>query len=663
MLTAPDTVRPAPAWLRYPILAGVGLLLLVPLIQISFRNLVHNRTRMAREITERFLNAAVQGNLAELQTLAPPNVGLIAGTAAFKSSKYSMPSDAIGTPVIQGQNGNVPFVLAQQDGTRVKGMLQLTWDEQTHRWHVRGVEFPLREQQQALFNPFTGNQPGTPKPVDFGDLGPLDLAAFEKSWRTNLDVKNEPAGALLRRLLIEAGFPENANPNFSGNRQQRPDPPSGSWERKPITLTMRQCSRLEIIESVARKAGMELHQTETSTLFNPFMTFPMLGPEGPFRIESRDPQYAPAVAFAGPFRVQTTTFTESGRYATGYLQMNALAVNLPDSMVHILDGWQPTLPDPVVRSVDRRDLYHQDRRDRLPLAVIHVDRQTRMCVLEWYVPLRNLTLDVTRIGSIRGSLSTLVPVKLDTGKIMLQGSQGTMPIGPATLKWKRHVGIPPPGTYTFTPQPGQQWSPTASSVGLLVSFEQSAPCRVCWGSSDAGGTRAQTGTLNSSREQYLPQSDNWAALEIKTFTTEEVRYPFELRDIPNPNRPPARLAPITFSGQPAPLSFPKKTLVKRSLTLEVRNHTNKPVEEVRLELRYLDAVGAEVGKKDVVHPVRITRMYNRYQVVGPPVPFLGGDTAVAIHLAVNPPEGTARVEVALKRVLFADGTTWSPPER
>jgi hypothetical protein len=660
MLPASDMVRPAPAWLRYPVFAGVGLLLLVPLIQISFRNLVHNPTRLAREITERFLNAAVEGNLAELQALAPPKLGMIAGTAAFTSSKYSIPSDAVGTPAIQGQNGNVPFVLTQQDGTRLKGMLQLTWDEQTRRWHVRSVDFPLQDQPKGQSNPNPGDQPRSPKPVDFGDLRPVDPAVFEKSWRTNLDVKNEPAGPLLRRLLTEAGLPETVNPNFGGTRPQRPDPPSGSWERKPITLTMRQRSRLEIIETVARMAGLELHQIETSSLFNPFMTLPMMGPNGPFRIESRDPQYAPVIAFVGPFRVEVTSFTESGRYATGHLQMNALAGNLPDSMVQILDGWQPTIPDPVVRGVDGRDLYHKDRRERFTLPVVHVDRQTRMCVVEWHVPLRNLTLDVTRIGSIKGSLSTLMPVKMDTGKIMLQGNQGNMRIGPAELKWRRHVGVPPAGTYTFNPMLGQQGMPNPTSVGLLVSYEQSVPCRVCWMSTDARGTRMQTGTLKSSTEQYLPQSDSWAALEVKVFTTEEVRYPFELRDVPNPNRPPARLAPLTFSGRSEPLSFPKKTLVKQSLTLEVRNHTNKPVEEVLLEVRYLDATGAERGKNDVVHPVRIKTPYAPFQVVGPPNAFLDGDTAVAIHLAVNPPDGTARVEVALKRVLFADATTWSP---
>jgi hypothetical protein len=642
------------------VLAGVGLVLWSPLILISFRNLVSNRSTLARATTQRFLNALVQGNAGEVEALKSPDVHTIPGLIVIGLfSQCSIPGDGVGTPTVQGQNGSVPFTLSHPGGTRMRGILHLKWEERLHGWRVRSLDYPILDQPKEAMGTVPGRQPNNANPLDYRNLTALDAATFEKAWRTNLDVQNEPAGPLLRRLLSEAGYERGAILGAPGFRRQLPDPPPWSWERKPITLAMRQCSRLEIIEAVARKAGIELHQFEGSSSLRARLSEARMDTEGPFRIALRDPEFSPAVGFAGPFRVEATDFSEDGRFATGYLQLNALAVNLPVGVQYIIDGWQPALPDPVVRSIDGRDLFHRDRSARIGLPVFRVNRENRSCTLEWHVPLRNLTADVTRIGSLRGSLSVPVPVKMDTAKILREDKHFSAQIGPAKLMWKRNAG--PPAKGSFTPPPAPRGPATPAPVGLLMSYDQRVPCRVCWMAIDKQGTSLQTGTLKPATEQYVSLPADWAVLEIKTFTTEEIRYPFELVAIRNPNRPPAQLAPITFPGQPAPLTCTKNSVLGRRVALELHNHTSKPVEEVRLNLRYLDRAGVELGKGVVVHPAptRAAVVSGFLRGVTPAL-LLDGGASLSIYPAVTLPGATARVEVTLARVLFSDGTTWSP---
>jgi hypothetical protein len=425
---------------------------------------------------------------------------------------------------------------------------------------------------------------------------------------------------------------------------------------------MRQRSPLEIIETVARKAGIELHQFEGALLSERLASAFAIGSVGPFRVAVCDPDFPPTIAFAGPFRVEVASFTEVGRYATGYLQLTALAMNLPVSVLYMLDGWEPVLPDPAVHSVDGRDLFHADRRNRLPIPLFHISRQTKSCTLQWQVPLRNLTADVTRIGSLRGSLPVLVPVKVDTGKIVLKGDHGSARIGPAELRWKRQVAQKPRGP--FVPPDGPLAPTNNASIGLLMSLDERVPCRVCWMAIDAQGAGLDTGTLNLSGERYLTLPAGSQGLEIKTFTTEEIRYHFELTGIRNRNRPPARLVPLTFSGQSAPVSFAKPSIRGRIVTLELRNHTSKPVEEVRLRLRYLNRAGIELANEVVVHPAVVRKVDTPVlPETSTTTPFLGRRATTSIHPAVSLPDATSGVQVVVVRVLFADGTTWSPPER
>jgi hypothetical protein len=668
MLPARALLHSAPVWLRMFVLAGVGVLLWLPLMRMSFRNLSASPDSQAKEVAERFLNAQLQGNSAELIALAVPAMQkVMTGPIAVLFSGCSISSDDIGSPTIQGANASVEFTLTHPKRARIRGRLNLIWEEQSRTWMVRDMVYPLIEQPNGALGALAGRQHDDAQLLEYHDLTTLDAPSLEKAWRADLDARDELAGPLLRRLLSDAGYLRNRSPIGRGSYVPQRDAPFNGWEKKRVTLAMHQRSRLEIIDTVAKTAGMELRQFE-GVMLSDTVAFAQntvafaqnIGSEGPFFIAARDPDFPPPVAFAGPFRVEAKSFTESGRYATGHLQMAALAVKLPISVLYVLDGWRPELPDPVVRSADGRDLFHRDRRDRIGPPVFRVNREAKSCTMEWGVPLRNLTADVTQIRSMRGSLSVLLPVKLDIGKILLDGrEEGSARIGPAELKWKRHAGSPP--VATFPPMGGSQVPANAPTSGFKVSLDTSVPCRICWLATDRRGAGLQTGTLNGSGERYVPLPAESAALEFKVFTTEEIRYPFELAGIRNPNRPPSRLAPLTFSGQSVPLSFPSQTIRGRSVMLEIRNHTNKPVEEVRLELRCLNRAGTELGKQAVVHPALSAGV--RMSTDPKLSPFLGRKAMVSIYASVIPPEATERIEVTLVRVLFSDGTTWSPPVR
>ena len=325
--------RSAPGWLRLLVLAGVGLVLLSPLIRVGYLNRGRNRPARARETAERFLEALLQDNPHELERLLPPQVvdaftsrgatnevlregrlrafgqfvlGL--GSPAIQGGIARVPFTAeIGIPEIQGTIARVPFILRQQgqativltdvtgfaieqrkkmfdsaavwakkqDGTR--GVLLLVWEE--NGWLVTGMIRPADDRGQGreiAFIQVVKRQPAATEVAAFAALTTTDAAAFDKAWREDLTVRNEPAGKLLHRLANEAGF-VFALPSLrreivarevaqfarqTGKMPALIHQPLPAWERKLITLTFQGRSRLEIIDRIARQAEIELVQAD-----------------------------------------------------------------------------------------------------------------------------------------------------------------------------------------------------------------------------------------------------------------------------------------------------------------------------------------------------------------------------------------------------------------
>jgi hypothetical protein len=636
MPPASDRSRSPADWSRLRVLGGFGLILLLPLIQLGWDAQGRNRPALAQEAATRFLRAYLLNDPRGLSAVLVNGAGRFASGLGADPKRTSLPALTVGEPILTEADAEVPFTIEQTRGT-----LLMVWEG--NGWRVRGLVHPEDEEGRGPlidYSELAVRQKRVAEVKAYAALKPVNAGDFDRSWRENFDVRNEPAGALLRRYLQDAGLSFSPRP---GRRRPAFLPavfatrePGEKWEEKPVTLTLQERSRMAIIDAVAREAGIGLRQSDQAITVSPAQDHPVAG-------------------FAGPFRVEVKSLVEDQPHATGSLTLHALAVKLPDPVVIALAGYRMPVPDPEARAEDGRDLFHSDRRYRMPWPEIRVDRRQGRCSIQWQVPLRNLMVDVQKIRSVRGHLSVPLPARLDTGRLVLTGKGGKGRIGPVELSWERHVR--PPAGKTAQPSAGtSQPKEGRYRVGLRLSARSRTVCRVCWMAADASGAGWLTGMLGAPGAQQLPLLDGMASLEIKVFTIENVRLPFTLTDIPTKDRPPARLSPVTFPGQAAAVSLDTPVLKGGKVTLQVRNHTNKALEEVRLIVRFLDAQNAEVGKAAVVHPPPVRQAEL-------PGPIVDAGASAEIQLAAAPPASAARVEVELRRALFRDGTTWSPAGR
>ncbi len=692
MLPASGFLRPAPAWLRFLVVVGLGVLLLSPLLPYGRSFVRHlrlrgaglsedDRARLARGVATRFLQAWLENDDTALPPLLPqkvaPSMPARMGNICLgpvQASLFVPEIDAIDHKEnttfvdfhVRYRPGDVTLLVKPDSAAEERrlideieqvaqsrngsaGRLDMGWEDGS--WRVRSVAYPVGADGQGpqySFSMLIARTPDVSKEKTLQNLNTISAGDFDKGWRRDLEARDEQAGPLLRRLQKDAGM--SALVVDQPTVTQLPRLPPGTpaveeWEQKHITLSLKQRSGLEIMDRVARLAGLEVHQTDRGL------------------VPAKGDQH-PVAGFAGPFRVEADGVVEDDpRHATGSLHLDALAVNLPEAVLDVLDGWKPFLPDPDVRGMKGQDLYYGYRSERLVRPQYRVVNdfgartRNRFVRLRWQVPLRNLVRDVTHIRSFRGNLLVPLPARIDTGRLLLVGEKGTARIGPAELTWQRNSAVGGSGTI---------------GGGIHVSAATSKPCRVYYRAIDDTGKTWSAGVLDSagvSVQPFLP------AVEIKVCTTEEVRFPFELNDIPLENRAPTQLSPVEFPGKPAPLSFTASVLQKGSYNVLASNHTRKAVEELRFTFHCLDAAGKEVGKLKVVHPPVVRQdkkspsiTYGRGPgVVTPastrPTHAIEAASIATIYPKERLPAGTARLEVELVRVLFCDGTTWSPAGR
>jgi hypothetical protein len=626
----PASSPPAPERRRWLVLVGVGLLLLAPLVPTGWDVLTERHLGLREEVARRFLRAYLASDARELAGLLTRGAGRFAGGLGAASEHEGNLTFEVGKPEGKDLNVAVPFTLQGKPG-----LLQMTWEGTG--WRVRSMTHPCNESGEGPLLDYAELARRRPNGADVKvhrALAPLDARALQRSCRASLNVRGELAGRLLRGRLSNVRLSLTLRSTRVRSRLPSPAPsqPAENWETTPITLSLRQRTLLEIIEAVARQAGIGLRQSERAMAVSP-------------------PQEHPVTGFAGPFRLEVKGLAEDPHHATGSLSLDALAVRLPASLLATLRGFRPVLPDPEVRGAGERDLFHADRRERVPLPEVAVNQDQRTCYLRWQVPLRNLTADVERIRLVRGGLMVPLPVRLDTGRLALTGEGGSGRVGPAELTWQRHA-VPPPGEAAGAKGAG------SPRVGLRLTVRSPAPCLVSWLAVDKAGTGWLAGVIGSLAPSgsHLPLLDGMAALEIKVLTIQQASLPFTLSDIPTKERPPAQLLPVTFPGQDAPLSFDPPAVEGGKVSLRVRNHTSKAVEEVRLTLVCRDGRGARLGTVSVVHPPLV-----RQAELPPPV--VGASATAAFQPAAVLPGTTARCEVGLVRVLFLDGTTWAPPAR
>ena len=153
------------------------------------------------------------------------------------------------------------------------------------------------------------------------------------------------------------------------------------------------------------------------------------------------------------------------------------------------------------------------------------------------------------------------------------------------------------------------------------------------------------GSANSDHKIYRTPP---ARIEFRVITSSvSIVYPYEIKDIviPNSAQMPERLAELEIEGEsPVTLKFVRLAGDKdfRKVLFRVTNHTNKLVEEIDLEVKYLNASGKVLKE---------TRSSLRDEVPA------GDELECEVNAFFMPKETTA-VAATVSKITFADASVW-----
>jgi RNA polymerase sigma factor (sigma-70 family) len=171
--------------------------------------------------------------------------------------------------------------------------------------------------------------PPLPKPEERKEPGSHDVAVakleamsperWEESWKSDLDVTDEPAGPVLRRLARELGL------SIEATAAQERD------LERTIRLKVRGRSRLEMVEEVCRCVGLyPVYSHDVASH----------GEYGKTIRLRKGPRPSP-VTFAGPFRVTVEGVETKPASGSGELPIRFLALGLPPAVALPLKHEQP----------------------------------------------------------------------------------------------------------------------------------------------------------------------------------------------------------------------------------------------------------------------------------------------------------------------------------
>ena len=246
------------------------------------------------------------------------------------------------------------------------------------------------------------------------------------------------------------------------------------------------------------------------------------------------------------------------------------------------------------------------------------------------VPLKNLLSSVKAISVLKGKVSLQVP----TGVARFTFDEFETGIEKKSGK----------ASVRLTKVDGREF--TFQSKGLQLRGKQIVGY-------DKNGKRVEElagfGSNNSFHKIFRTPP---ARIEFRVITSwVSIAYEYEMNDIviPNSAKMRERLAELKIEGDsPVTVKFVKLTGDKgfRKILFGVTNHTNKLVEEIDLEVKYLDASGKVLKE---------TRSSLRDEV---PV----GDELECEDTAFFMPMETTAVEATVSKITFADASVWQMPK-
>jgi hypothetical protein len=674
----------APWWLRLPVLLGLGLGLVSPVVLVWWQGFFSNDALAATNAAHEFLKALKQNDQEALRRLLTSEASRLAFTpSGLRGSEFlrGAPLDFEVEPasLVEGDKAQVRFTLRTEDSTDApsfpqlphlgqepdparlaaylrqfnqwqagqragqKGLLRLR--KQDKQWRVYALTFPLQK------NPLEPLSPGallnwedpSPQPSqaaldanlrqqEFRRLTAVDAQKFAASWRVDIDVQDRPAEEVLKTLCPQ---------QWSHPLTLRSDAVKAALS-KPVTLHIQGRPRLEAIHDVCRQVGLR-----------PEHGFGMLHFRAvgePFAVAESWP-----AVYVGPFQIQLVEeVQESPPHATGLLKLRIQAPELPAVVARLLSS-QDRPPVVQVTAAGGRDLYHADnqlyfptRRERSAVGMGSYEET-------WSLPLKNLLRDVDQIQEVRGRIRVPLPVRVEELRFdrLDPGSSQQAEEVRLTLRSSKPKSV------------DQPWSPPAVEAVLEFEGQGVESKQLYWMTLDSQGWPRETGSLSSKGSEpfRLQVKDETAAILFKVVTIQDEEYEFRLRDIPLRQRPPRQLEPPRFPSRDAPVTVeyvasPAGQAGTGSPVLRFTNHSQKDVQKVQVKWTWLDAAGQLLREEQALYPKppladfrpELSVLVKAQQV-----------QQVSLLAAVGKaPEGTAKVTVTIQKVGFADGTTWSP---
>jgi hypothetical protein len=432
---------------------------------------------------------------------------------------------------------------------------------------------------------------------------------FDALWKIDLDVADQPAGQVLERLAGELGL---SFPRVEGQQG-----PLG----QRVILRRNGCSRLEAIEEVCRQVGLhpayEDHFERTRVVLRP------------------GPRPGPA-AFAGPFLVEVREVKQFPPHATGYVLLSFRAYGLPANLTErqarqaelepVVNAWGMSLEDDGALYSwgswsGSADVFQFVQAVRLKDLL----RPVRLVAVQGYVPFR-------------------LPTRTDRVRFEPLAAGTTHESGKVSVTLS-HVTEGEPCQLDFSLA-----GVSFKDVQLAAYDRDGKPLEV----------RTQRGFgTDDAAEVSVEMLRRPAAVEVSFIAdTQELRYPFRLDAVPLPLHAemPEVLPPAKFPG-PAPVSVKFVAIAERGnsprVSLEVTNHSDKPVRRLDLDLTYLDADGRPADEFPGPHSASVTGREH-------PVVVEAGATTKVVTAAFFMPPRTERGVPTVRRVEFADATSWRP---
>jgi predicted Zn finger-like uncharacterized protein len=486
--------------------------------------------------------------------------------------------------------------------------------------------------QTSIATNFTTDQPPTvltetPKPTP---LKSVSLEQYQAAWQVDLNVQNEPAGEVLKKLAGELGL--TLQTTTARNTALA----------KPVTVTLAQKSRLEAIEDVCRQIGLSPEYS------------PMTDGSKPATLSLKpEPRSWPAT-FAGPFLVEVTAVRENAPYPTGQLELQFYAPGLPPDVLRVVRESRRLVTFEEITDSQERDLT-----DTGGGSGSSGSSQKTSPIYErtYYVPLKNLLRSVTAIKTVRGKIEFRLPTKIETVRFDKLTVGMSRKIGDIELKIRR-----------------ANIRPNYSSLSFDVT---GAPAGFQYGDVKFEFADAQGHMMRGSGGGASGFGDKWrisadvegqpASVTAKFITQiEELNYEFRLADVPLKSyaKMPVKIEPAKFAGHEAPVTLQFVKIVPNpdfpsfppNVRFRVINHADKEIKRLDMKLEYLDSG----GKKLKEWPLASYSATRTASQTGPAIVVAGNAKAEFDSNAPFMPKETKTVAVTLKKVRFVDAEEWKP---